>query len=225
MKRLTRTGVTTVFLAGLILAAGPAQALTTVDFEIYKYADPLGPVAIGGNVATFSVGAPGAAPGIIAEVDKPTTAFVPWDSPAGTNAGKMFLTDELGEYGPVLALDYFIEFDKPVNYLSLDLYDYRVDGGPDLGDTATLTVYSDLFTTAVGSDIYVIPVPNPVDGSVVTLSVFADSIRSASLVFDLPDVGTGIDNIAFITIPAPGALALGGIGVGAIGWLRRRREL
>ena len=50
--------------------------------------------------------------------------------------GGFFLTDEPN--GPSAALDYFIQFASPVNGLSLDLLDFRGDGGPN-NDIATLT--------------------------------------------------------------------------------------
>jgi hypothetical protein len=47
--------------------------------------------------------------------------------------------------------------------------------------------------------------------------VYFNSIHDAA--------GADIDNLAFCQIPAPGALLLGSLGMGLVGWMRRRRSL
>jgi hypothetical protein len=109
---------------------------------------------------------------------------------------------------------------------SLDLFDYRVDGGPAIGDTATLNVFSDAARTMlVGTSTFTIPSPNPMDGNLANLSVQNPSspILAASLTFSTGDVGTGIDNITFSTVPEPGTVLLFGSGLAGLGLWRWRK--
>jgi hypothetical protein len=220
-----------IFLLAIVtLVCTLSLSATTIDFETFSEGNPLGPVVVGGNTVTFGAGA-GATPtgnAYVVEVGGPVRGFQPLDSPVGGMAGQKFLTDELAGPGlPNQGLNYFMTFAMPIINLSLDLYDFR-DGGAGSGDTATLTLFSDAFTTAVSSVSFMIPAILPPDGNVVNLAAAsgAFNVLSASLVFSAPDLGTGIDNLNFTSAPEPWSVFLLGSGMLGMGnALRRRRKL
>jgi len=222
-----------------LLCFSTAQAGTTViDFEEFADGDSIGAVPVFGNTVTLTVGstAGGAAPGVIEAIGSPVGGFVPGDTPAAGVGGSFFLTDEIGPGSPLSnRFNYYLDFATEVFNLSLDLYDFRTDGGGAVGDIAKLTVYSDAArTTEVGSDTFTVTA-GLVDGNVAPLSVLSPTglIKAASLEFfdslaptvvDPQDVGTGIDNIRFETVPEPTSAALFGMGLAAAGVVRRRRR-
>lgn len=201
-------------------AAVPVQA-GLIDFESgFVDQQALGAVNTGDNVVTFSVNSLlGVA--FIAEVGSPTTAFVPLDTPENTAiSGDFFLTDEVA--GPFFAREYNLAFATPIESLFMHLYDFRGDGGAPVGSVATLTLY-DALDVVVGVDTFTSVAGMP-DGAISSLSALASSpaVRAA-LTFSTGDVGTGIDNIRFQTVPEPSTLVLLGIGVVGAGLVVRRR--
>lgn len=195
---------------------------TTIDFESgFSDLDPVSTVSTGGTQVTFSIGPGtigGIAPAKIAEIGAPSTGFALRDGQRTAIEpliGNFFLTDTTRT-----AYNYFMEFDQLVSSLSIDILDFRADGGGAVGDTVTLNVFSDLFSTNIGSATFTIA-PGLPDPNLETLFVnLSDNlIRSASIVQSGADNGTGIDNITFTRkVPEPssllGLLVLGTLGFG-----------
>jgi len=83
------------------------------------------------------------------------------------------------------------------------------------GGSETLSVYDsggsllESYTVATGSNVYAVITRGTYDIS--RLKISGDFFA--------------IDDLQFNAIPAPGAILLGSIGVGLVGWLRRRRTL
>jgi hypothetical protein len=103
--------------------------------------------------------------------------------------------------------------------VSVDLGDYDADS-----DRLFLEVFD------VGNNLlgYVDWVISENFSGMLTLSTLP-ATNIAYAVFGARDAVNGssvyADNFTFEPIPAPGALLLGGIGAGLVGWLRRRRTL
>ncbi|NEP88827.1 MAG: PEP-CTERM sorting domain-containing protein [Okeania sp. SIO2C2] len=186
-----------------------------------------------GNVLTFWTGnqTPTSNPEI-AQIGDPITAFSSSDGATlQSQIGNFFLTDGLSGPG---ASNYFIEFSQAVSEVSIDLLDLdalSVNGGPGV---ATVTVFSDSFSTVINSQDF-LGSTGPV--SLETLDTFSisgnlNAIKSLSIVYSVNgagDIGTGIDNITFTqfepsqgetqSTPEPasilGLLAFGAAGAGS----------
>lgn len=215
------------------LVVGSARG-DVIDFEGLSDGLSVGTIVTGTNAVTFEVD-PNTTPmgavteGTIVEVGAPVTGFVPADTPAAAVADQFFLSD-LDELPLSNANNFFMTFLKPVRNLSLDLYDYRSgeNSGPVVGSTATLELFSDSFITSLGTDTFTI-LGTEVDGNVVNLSVTGILLEAvaASLVLNNLDVGVGIDNLEFTTVPEASTLLLLGSGLAglwAAAWTRRRRN-
>lgn len=117
----------------------------------------------------------------------------------------------------------------------------RPDGGPSTfqGDfwihfttTATQVQFDSGYWDNIGTgqidvyDPYMNPIAN-LSNTVVGVNVTNLTGNIGFIYFNSVADGAGadIDNLKFTQIPAPGAVLLGGIGAGLVGWLRRRRTL
>ena len=192
----------------------PPAFAGVIDFESgFIDQQAVGAVVTATNTVTFGVGScTNPTTAFIAEAGTPTTAYAPTDNiPLAASGGLFFLTNQ--DAAPKTTLDYCISFATPVSNLSVDLYDYRTDGGGIVGGLATLSVF-DSVPSLVGSVTFVITAGLP-DPNLATLSIQSPSglISSAVLSFDSADQGTGIDNITF-TIDDPVAVPVSSTGGG-----------
>jgi hypothetical protein len=94
----------------------------------------------------------------------------------------------------------------------------------DYDEVDTATVQVDLGNLL--DKVYSLPKDAPFTRFTETLMVSGPTTVTLSFEGSGGDnVGMLLDNVAVNVIPAPGALMLGGLGVGIAGWLRRRRML
>lgn len=212
-----------------------------IDFETgYVTLDPVSSINTGDNTVGVQLGNGIGGPAYIADILGDRTSFtsnIGPDNVVGGNPGQFFLNDENVVDIGTRAANYLFDFDLPILNLSLDVYDFRGDGGGSVGDTATLTLFSDAaMANAIGSASFVIPALQPVDGNVFTLSVNNPNGFAVAALLDLGglDRGVGVDNISFETleegpgpnpVPEPSTLVLFGMGsLGLLGFGYRRKK-
>ena len=208
--------VTAVIVLSSIQVAAHAEL---IGFESggYVEGDPVQTVYTLTNKIEFSITGGGLP--YIAKVGNPSFSFLPADTPTGGNPGEFFLTDGDSYYG----WDFYFEFESAITAMSLDIYDY-MDGAAGPGSTATLVLFKDeSMADILGYSVYTVPNGLP-DGAVASVSANTlQGARAASLEFSRPDSGIGIDNIEITTVPAPSALILGLIGIGAT-YLKTKKQ-
>jgi len=106
--------------------------------------------------------------------------------------------------------DFWIQFTTPAVAVSFD------SGYWDAIGAGQIDVY----------DPYMNPIAN-LSNTVIGVNVTNLTGKIGYIYFNSVADGAGadLDNLKFTQIPAPGAILLGGIGAGLVGWLRRRRTL
>lgn len=150
-----------------------------------------------------------------------------------SETSNMWYTDSYG--GGLLAhfggaADLYINFSAPINQIS-------ATGGNGAGDSDAFSLYLYEF----GTDNFLGRYDTPVFGGAAepqwyTLSVSVSNV--GRVVFDpgnsgvLPGTIGGLGGVVMTNlsyncgvIPAPGAILLGSVGIGLVGWLRRRRTI
>jgi hypothetical protein len=199
MKKLITICAIVGLLAVVLGVAGTANALPITFSEF-----PLGTVISNQYAPQGVIFLPGNITGTLPIISmNGAMATAPVLSPQGQNTPPQFW-----QY----AGDFSMQFTTPVTNVSF------LSGYWDTVGTGVIQVYdpglnllTSLSNTTTGPELV------SVSGLGNIGKIYFNSISDPA--------GADIDNLNFTSIPAPGAILLGSIGVSLVGWLRRRRTL
>jgi hypothetical protein len=202
MKKL----ITICAVIGLVFSAAPVMASVTIDFGPALPGAPTGYATVLTNQLSSY--------GVLFSTTDPEGVY--WFGPGypWVPARYSIAAGDLG----------VVQFVDPIR---ADFSPYVVEasirgfnGGGDI-DTLILNAYD-------SSDILVdsMSITDAFSSTGLVATVSAPEI--AYITFEVSVAGQHglfFDDLNFVPVPAPGAIMLGGIGVGLVGWLRRRRTL
>jgi hypothetical protein len=215
------------FITGLMLAVSSAQAgLTNGSFETGDLTGWPTIVPAGGSVSVVTNHADSGTYPVAPFVPTGTTSWAPTDGsyfallkPDGPQSWTLLGQVFYAPAGYTLTLDYFWDSQDwdPFD----DMAGGRILAGAGLGGS----IVSNLFLESVNSDPanYWGTPWTTVSHTFATSGTYTLVLGIKNSIDSIYDSYLGIDNVKLI--PAPGAILLGSIGIGLVGWLRRRRTL
>jgi hypothetical protein len=228
MKKFILTTIMT------ICVAGTAQAAFTFDFDGLTPGE--GDAAISAYMSSVYPGTVTAVDAIVSNSDSGGTPGLPLGPDSfiknaysgGVNAGKF----EISFDKPIVSA----QFEAGVFGASAQSWDFVMEAYDQDGNPVGMS-------NGGGANDSLVPGPHAPYSLVISGNEwrfmtdwdYDIAVLSPVLIFDQPvttlvwhddQIGdVGIDTLTVEAIPAPGAILLGGIGVGLVGWLRRRRTL
>lgn len=191
------------------LAASAAQAMVVIDADAFAPGTDISNAFPGVTLSAIGPGWNGAT-GVVVAVDptdfNPSTGSLVFGS---DDASWPSLWREAG------LLQLRVDFSSPVSNVMLDfISDDDSDIGVLYAYDASNTLLDSAMTGALGYN------------SVGTLTVTGGGIAYVIAGGNSVSSALGLDNLRYDgVVPAPAAIMLGSIGMGLVGWLRRRRAL
>ncbi len=212
-------------LCGLLIFSSAQAAVTTIDFDSFPgmantpgLAVPVASQLSNQLLGTLGVSFRSAAPYVAVANHLPNPTVSMPNIIGGVTAGGLL------SYGTFVQISFF-DPSNPAAKAVTDFVSIRGDQAPLVGATATMEAFD-----VLGNSLGTVTAPDSAAG--LTLSMAIAGIHAVVITQNSAsgnvDGTIGLDNLEFNTlavVPVPGAVLLGALGMGLVGWLRGRRTL